>query len=140
MAFRIIFPDTGNIVEVRLSGALGFDTIRKMHDALYFSAAWQTGMNVLTIIDPGVELIGIDTKTMRTDPRDEVERLQDVRGPDFKAAIVADNDAIEGTLREWRAMPFVDGVYDIEIFPDAGRAREWLQEFEADWPEFRRPA
>jgi hypothetical protein len=136
MAYEIIFPERGNIVEVRLSGALTFATFRDLHAELYFSGHWQTGMNLLAIIEHGADPTGIDAHALRTSFREEVERLHEIRGPEFKVAWVAEDPSVEPLLLQWQSMPFVIGSYDIEVFRDREAGREWLEQFAADWPEF----
>jgi hypothetical protein len=136
MAYEIIFPERGNIVEVRLSGPLTFDTFRAMYAELYFGGSWRTGMNLLGIFECGADPTGIDAHELRTRFRDEVERLHEIRGPEFKIACVVENPAIEPLVLQWQSMPFVIGTYDIEVFRDRAAGRQWLSQFEADWPEF----
>ncbi|WP_394692592.1 hypothetical protein [Hyphobacterium sp.] len=140
MAYEIIFPETGNIVEVRLSGALSFETFRDIHVELYLGPEWRTGMNLLAILEQGADVSAIDSKVLRTAFKAELERLTEIRGPDFKVAWVAEDDYNLPLLRLWQSMPFVSGVFDIEIFNSRDAGRKWLEEFEADWPEFRRQA
>lgn len=140
MACKIIFPETGNIVEVRLNGELTFETFRDMHADLFYGGQWRTGMNLMAIIEDGSDPSGIDTKQLRNAFRDEVERLHTLRGPDYKAAWVVEDARILPLLQTWQSMPFVNGAYDLEIFRDRGEAREWLETFAADWPEFYSPA
>jgi len=140
MSAPIFFPETGNIVEVRLNGALTFESFRDMHIELYYGTKWRTGMNLLAVIEKGADPTAIDSKQLRTAFRAEVERLREVRGPDFKVAWVAEDAHVEPLLLQWQSMPFVNGVYDIEIFRDSDEARAWLETFAADWPEFYSPA
>lgn len=140
MAYEIIFPETVNIAEVRLNGALSFETFRDMHIELYYGPSWRTGMNLLAIMEEGSDPTGIDAKQLRTAFRSEVERLSEVRGPDFKVAWVAEDVRTEPLLLQWQSMPFVNGVYDIEVFRDRVAARQWLESFAADWPEFYSPS
>ncbi|GJL97730.1 MAG: hypothetical protein DHS20C06_15470 [Hyphobacterium sp.] len=140
MTHVITFPETGNIVEVRLSGALSLDTFRDLHAELYFGPQWRTGMNLLAIIENGTDPSAIDAKILRTALRTEVEKLADIRGPEFKVAWVAEDELVEPLLLQWQSMPFVKGAYDFEVFRDKAKARAWLETFAADWPEFRRRA
>lgn len=140
MAYEIIFPETGNIVEVRLNGELTFETFRDMHADLFYGGQWRTGMNLMAIIEDGSDPSGIDAKQLRNAFRDEVERLHALRGPDYKAAWVVEDTRILPLLQTWQSMPFVNGAYDLEIFRDRDEAREWLETFAADWPEFYKPA
>ena len=140
MACKIIFPETGNIVEVRLNGELTFETFRDMHADLFYGGQWRTGMNLLAIIEKGADMTGVDAKRLRNAFREEVERLHALRGPDYKVAWVAEEPSSEPLLLKWQSMPFVNGAYDLEIFRDRGEAREWLETFAADWPEFYSPA
>lgn len=139
MAYEIIFPETGNIVEVRLNGELTFETFRDMHADLFYGGQWRTGMNLMAIIEDGSDPSGIDTKQLRNAFRDEVERLHALRGPDYKAAWVVEDARILPLLQTWQSMPFVNGAYDLEIFRVRDEAREWLETFAADWPEFYKP-
>ncbi len=139
MACEIIFPETGNIAEVRLNGELTFETFRDMHADLYYGGQWRTGMNLLAIVEKGSDPSGIDAKQLRNAFRDEVERLHALRGPDFKVAWVAEDARILPLLQKWQSMPFVNGAYDLEIFRYSADARAWLEQFVADWPEFYKP-
>lgn len=139
MTHEIKFPESGNIVEVRLSGVLSLDTFRDLHAELYFGGKWRTGMNVLVIIAHGSDPTAIDAKVLRTGFREEVERLLDIRGPEFKTAWVAEDTHVEPLLLQWQSMPFVKGTYDFEVFRDLGKARAWLETFASDWPEFYSP-
>jgi hypothetical protein len=140
MTHEITFPETGNIVEVRLSGELNLDTFRDLHAELYFGGKWRTGMNLLAIVEAGSDPKGIDAKALRTGFRAEVERLAAIRGPEFKVAWVAEDARVEPILLAWQSMPFNRGAYDIEIFRERNNARAWLDTFAGDWPEFRRQA
>ncbi|QNL18123.1 hypothetical protein HXX25_01475 [Hyphobacterium sp. CCMP332] len=140
MTYEIKFPTTGNIVEVRLNGALSFETFRDMNVELYYGPEWQTGMNMLAILERGTDVSAIDSKVLRTEFKAELERMTEVRGPEFKVAWVAEDAHNLPILRLWQSMPFVLGVFDIEIFADRDSGRNWLEGFEADWPELRRPA
>jgi len=140
MTHEITFPETGNIVEVRLSGELNLDTFRDLHAELYFGGRWRTGMNVLVTVARGSDPTGINAKLLRTGFRDEVERLLEIRGPEFKTAWVAEDAHVEPLLLQWQSMPFVKGVYDFEVFRDPAKARAWLESFATDWPEFYSPS
>lgn len=139
MACEIIFPYSGNIVEVRLSGDLTVETFRDMHARLFYSSDWRMGMNLLAIVEQSSDPSGINIGQLRAAFREEVERLHALRGPDYKVAWVAEDVRILPLLVNWQSMPFVAGAYDLEIFRDRTSARAWLETFEADWPEFMRP-
>ncbi|MEE2526129.1 hypothetical protein V0U79_07100 [Hyphobacterium sp. HN65] len=136
MTYEIIFPLRGNIVEVQLSGKLTFEMFRDLHAELYFGGQWRTGMNLLAIIEADADPLGIDAHALRTSFREEIERLAEIRGPEFKVAWVVENPTYEPLLQQWKSMPFIVGRYDIEVFRDREQGRAWLEEFSALWPEF----
>lgn len=128
MAFEIKFPETGNIVEFRASGVLTFDSFSRMHQGLYFSPEWRTGMNCLGIMDKGADISAITPDVLNTEFREELERVRRLRGPDFKMAWVVENEHHLPMFRLWGAMPF-NNRNEMRIFRRPDDARDWLNLF-----------
>jgi hypothetical protein len=130
MAFDITFPGQGNIVEFRLRGVLTFDTFSRLHQGLYFSPDWRTGMNCLGILEKGTDISAITLETMRSELREEVDRIRRLRGPEFKMAWIAEDEHNLPIVRLWKTMPFVANQYEVEVFRQADAGRDWLRKFE----------
>ncbi|WP_420433830.1 hypothetical protein [Hyphobacterium sp.] len=132
MTFDISFPGQGNIVEFRLRGVLTFSTFSRLHQGLYFSPDWRTGMNCLGNLEKGTDISAITLETMRGELREEVDRIRRLRGPNFKMAWVVEDEHNLPIVRLWKTMPFVAGRYEIEVFRTAEDGRDWLRQFARD--------